>query len=83
MKLRHKNKVARYRFFVVPGDSPALLGMPNLELLGILKVMSNVVDDQHVDRKFDYQTMEPASALSCRAQILITGHIVGMSLIII
>ena len=37
VKLRHK--VARCRFFVVPGNSPALLGMHDIELLGILRIM--------------------------------------------
>ena len=45
--------VARYRFFVVPGVGPALLGMPDIELLGILKIMCEVVQDQQTDRKSD------------------------------
>ena len=34
IKLRHKDNIAKYRFFVVPGDSPAWLGIPDIELLG-------------------------------------------------
>ena len=51
--------------FAVLGDGPALLGMPDIELIGIIKIMSEVVEDQWVDRKFDSQTMAPASTLSC------------------
>ena len=39
VRLRHEDKIARYRFFVVPGDGPALLGIPDIELLDILKIM--------------------------------------------
>ena len=35
VRLRHKDKTARCRFFVVPGDNPALLGMFDIKLLGI------------------------------------------------
>ena len=45
IKLRHKDKIARCRFFVVPGDGQELLGMPDIELLSILKIMCEVVDD--------------------------------------
>ena len=37
VKLRHKDKVVRCKFFVLPRDGPVLLGMPDKELLGILK----------------------------------------------
>ena len=36
--VRHKYKIVRSRFFVMPGDGQALLGMPDIELLGILKI---------------------------------------------
>ena len=39
VKLRHKGKIARCRLFLVPGDGPVLLGMPDKEFLGILKTM--------------------------------------------
>ena len=65
VQLRHKEKIARCRIFVVPGDSPALLGMPDIELLVGLKIMCYVVEGQQVDRKFNSQTVEPSSALSC------------------
>ena len=36
VKIRHKEKCANCRLFVVPGDYPALLGMPDTEPLSIL-----------------------------------------------
>ena len=42
VKLRHKDKDARCRLFVVAGDGPLFLGMPDIELLDILKIMCNV-----------------------------------------
>ena len=30
MGLRHKDKFARCRYFVTPGDGPGLLGMPDI-----------------------------------------------------
>ena len=66
IKLRHKDMIARCRFFVVPGHGPALLGIPDTEFLGILKIMCNVPEGQQTDRKYDSETMEPSSALSCK-----------------
>ena len=43
VKLRHKNKSAQCRFFVVPGDGPALIGMPDIELLSVLRITCNVI----------------------------------------
>ena len=64
VKARHKDKVTRCRFFIVPGDGPALLGMPDVKLVGILEIMCEVVEDQWVDREFNLQTIESASTLS-------------------
>ena len=36
LKIRHNAKCGQCRFFVVPGDSPTLLGMPDIELLSIM-----------------------------------------------
>ena len=38
VKWWHKDKVFWYRFFTVPGDSQSLLGVPDIDLLGILKI---------------------------------------------
>ena len=40
VRLRHKDKIARCRFFVVPG----------IEFLSILNITCNIVGDQQVDR---------------------------------
>ena len=69
VKLRHKDKAARCRIFVVTGDGPALLGMPDIELLVILKITCEVIEDQQVGRKFDSQAMEPNGTLNCRASM--------------
>ena len=47
VKSRHKDKTAKYRFFVVPGDGSVLLGMPDIELLDIHKIMCEVIGDTH------------------------------------
>ena len=39
IKPRPGYKVARCRFLVVPGNGPVLLGMPDIDLLGTLKIM--------------------------------------------
>ena len=36
--LRHKDKSVKYRFFEISGYGPALLGMPDNELLNILRI---------------------------------------------
>ena len=43
VRLRHRNKITRSRFLEVPGDSPALLGMPDIDLLDIVKIACEVV----------------------------------------
>ena len=58
--------VARCRFFAVPCDGPMLLGMPDIELLGILKITCDVVEDQQVGRKFDLEITEATHALNCK-----------------
>ena len=55
------------KILVVLGDSPALLGMPDIELPGIPKVMLEVVEGQQADRKFDTQTMKLSSVLRYKA----------------
>ena len=67
IKLEHKDKLVRCVFSVVPGGSPALLGMSHVEMLGILKMMCKLVEGQHVDKTFNSQTMKPSSDLSCKA----------------
>ena len=69
VKLRHKDKVVRCRFFVVLGDGSVLLEMPDIELLGILKITCDVVEDQQLGRKLNSQTMDPTDTLNCRANM--------------
>ena len=45
IKIRYKDKCTKCKFFVVLCDGPALLGMPDIELLGMLKIMCEVVED--------------------------------------
>ena len=67
VKLKHKDKVATCRFFVVQGDDLALLGMPNIEFLDIPKITCEVVDNKQVGRKFDSQIIEPTGTVNSRA----------------
>ena len=65
--LRLKDKNAKARFFVVPVENLDLLGMPDIELLDILKSRCEVMGDPHVGRKIDPQTIQPFNSLSCKA----------------
>ena len=53
VKLRHN--VARCRFSLVPGDGPALAGMPDIQLLGMLKIMCEVVEHQQVGKNLTHR----------------------------
>ena len=55
------------RFFVVQGESPVLLGIPEKELLGILKIMCEVTGDPHNRRMLNSQTMQAPNGPSCKA----------------
>ena len=50
----------------MPGDSLAVQGMPDNELLDILKIMCVVIGDPHESRKFDLQTVNTSNGHSCR-----------------
>ena len=50
----------------MPGGGPVLLGMPDIELLCIMKIMCEVVGDQQADRKFNSQTIKLSSTQSCK-----------------
>ena len=39
----------------MPVDDPALLGMPDIELLGIIRVMCETIDNKTTGKKFDVQ----------------------------
>ena len=42
----------------MPADVLVLLGMPDIELLDILKILCKVMGDQQTDSKFDSQTIQ-------------------------
>ena len=46
---------------------PRLLGIHDIELLGILKITCEVVEDQETDRKFYFQKIQPSNISSCKA----------------
>ena len=62
VRIRHNNKCAKCRFFIVPGDGPALLRMPDIELLGIIRVMCERIGNKANARKFDMQTRHSADS---------------------
>ena len=66
VKIRDEDKIGRCGLFVVPGESAALLRMPDIKLLGILNVMCDVIEDQQDDSRFTSQTIEPYSAKSLK-----------------
>ena len=50
----------------MPGEGPALLGMLNIEVIDIFKIMCEVVGDPHKSIMFHLQTMQEAKGPSCR-----------------
>ena len=66
VRLRNKDKIAKWTIFVIPQDSPSLLGMWDIELLNILKIMSEVISDPHESRKFDSQAIKEYNSPSHR-----------------
>ena len=66
-KLRYKDKGAKCRFFLVPGDGPELLGMPDIELLNILRITCAVISGPHESRKLDSEAIEVSNSSSCIA----------------
>ena len=67
VKLRHNDKCVKCRLFVVPVDAPVLLGMPDIELIGIIRVMCETIDNNKSDRKFDMQTRHASDSQNCKA----------------
>ena len=61
VKLGHKDKSAKCRFFVLPEDGPALLGVPNIEMLSILRITCDVIGESHEGRKLESQTVEASN----------------------
>ena len=65
VRLRHKDKNVKCRFFVVPGDILTLLGMPDIELVNILKIICEVIDCQHENRNLTAEKTEPHGVKDC------------------
>ena len=58
VRLRHKVIIAKCRSFLVLGKSQALIGMPDIKLLDILKIMCNVMGNPQFGRMFHSQTIQ-------------------------
>ena len=67
IRLRHKDKTVRCRFFALPGNSPVMIDMPGIGLLGILKKTCYVVGDQQSERRFNSHTVQPSNSSGCKA----------------
>ena len=65
VKIRHNEKCVKFRFFVVQGDNPALLGMLDIELPGIIRVMCETIGNKTTSKKFDSQTKYVAKPDEC------------------
>ena len=79
VRLRHKD--AKCRFFVEPGDGPVFLGMPDTELLNIMKITCEVIGDPHGSSKFDSQAEEASSVPSCKTKHHLLRQIKQMQMI--
>ena len=65
--MRHKDKIDKFSVFVVPGDGPALLGMPDIEVLDLLKIMYEVMGDPNKSRMLNFQSIQAFNNPSCKA----------------
>ena len=65
-KIRKKDKSIKYRFFVVPGNGPALFAMPDIKLLSMITVTCDVMGEPCERRKCNSQTIEMSNRSSCR-----------------
>ena len=66
VKIRHKRKCVKCRFFVVTDDSPKLLGMPDKELPSLLRIRCDIIGQLHDSRKLNSQTVETYESPDCR-----------------
>ena len=49
----------------MPGDGPALLSRPDIELFSVIGVMCETIDNKTNERKFDTQTRHAADSQNC------------------
>ena len=50
MRIEHNNEQEMCRFFVVPGNGQALLGMPDIDMLNSTNINCKTTDAQETDR---------------------------------
>ena len=62
-------QTASYRFFLRPVDSEALLGMPDIEMVDILKKMCDVMEDLHKSRMFDSEQCRNPTATAAKQSL--------------
>ena len=61
VKIIHNDKFVKCRFFVVVGGGPALLSIPDIELMSIIRVICETIDNK-TGRKFDVQAWHIAES---------------------
>ena len=54
------------RFFVIGGDGPTLLGILEIELFGIIRVICDTIENKTTGMKFDSQTKHVADSPNCK-----------------
>ena len=50
VKIEHNDKQKMYKFFVVPGNRQALLGLPDINMMNIMHINCNAMGAQETDR---------------------------------
>ena len=67
VKLEHNNIQKMCKFFVVPGNRQALLGMPDIDRLNIMKINCNTIGTHRNDSADNYSTntSSPPEFKSC------------------
>ena len=65
VRIRHNDKCVKYKFFVVQSNGTALLRMPDIELLSVLRVMHETIGNKANGRKFNAQTRHAAHRQNC------------------
>ena len=65
-RLRHKGKNCQIEILLVPQDSPFLLGMQDIKLLDILKVLCEMMEDPDESRKLNLRQCRHPAALAAK-----------------
>ena len=53
VRIRHNDKCIKCKFFAVLGNSPALIRIQDIKLLGIIRVICETIGSKTNDRMFD------------------------------